>query len=75
VAWSGGTACSSLCTTAGSWTSQAMYASSMTCSAGTSMGSVIPAGQSRTFRYTGERCACIVGATSGLSVQVERLVR
>lgn len=69
------TDCNTLCGTAGSWTGQG-FAATMNCTAGdASMGSIVPAGQSRTFRYDGTRCLCIVGSTSGMSVQVERLVR
>jgi hypothetical protein len=69
------TNCNTLCGTAGSWTGQG-FAATMNCTAGdASMGSIIPAGQSRTFRYDGTRCVCIVGSTTSMSVQVERLVR
>lgn len=75
VAFSGATACSSLCTTAGSWTGQG-FAATMNCTSGdASMGSVITAGGSRQFRYDGTRCACVVGSAASSVIQVERVVR
>lgn len=64
-----------LCATATKWTDQG-YAATMNCTTGdASMGSVVPAGQSRALRYAGNRCVCIVASGAGTTVQVERVVR
>jgi len=71
----GATCNDALCDTAGSWTGQG-YAGKMNCTNGdASQGSLIPAGQSRTFRYNGTRCACIVASGATTTAQVERVVR
>jgi hypothetical protein len=50
--------------------------SGINCTAGDSaMGSVIPPGQSRDFRYAGTKCVCVVGSAASTDVQVERIVR
>jgi len=67
--------CETLCGTAGSWTDQG-YAATMNCTAGNaSMGSVVPPGNSRQFRYDGTRCVCMVASGANTDVQVERFAR
>jgi hypothetical protein len=64
-----------LCATAGKWTANG-YAAAMNCTEGdASRGSVVPPGQSRSFRYAGTRCVCMVASGASTSVQVERIVR
>jgi len=49
---------------------------SVNCTLGNAaMGSVVPAGQARTFRYDGTRRPCIVGSAANMDVQSERVTR
>lgn len=72
-----------LCQTAGKWTAAATAvpagngaAAIMNCTHGdASMGSVVPKGQSRAFRYSGRRCGCMVASGAATDVQVERETR
>ncbi len=78
VAWSGSDSCETRCTTAAAWSDQTDpdYTASMNCTLGSAnIGSVIPHGQSRQFRYDGTRCVCMVASTSNIDVLVERVVR
>lgn len=65
-----------LCQTTSKWTSGNGMAATMNCTHGdASMGSVVPKGQSRSFRYQGNRCACIVASGASTDVLVERVIR
>lgn len=78
VAWSGADSCETRCGTATAWSDQTdpNYTASMNCTLGSAnIGSVIPHGQSRQFRYDGTRCVCVVASTSNIDVLVERVVR
>jgi hypothetical protein len=71
----GATCNDALCDTTASWTAGG-YAAKMNCTAGNaSQGSVVPAGQSRAFRYDGTRCACVVADGAATTGQIERVVR
>jgi hypothetical protein len=75
VAWSGATSCSSLCGTAGSWSSQDRYDATMNCTQNDdSQGEVVPARQSRPFRYNGNRCICVVASEANTDGQISRVV-
>jgi hypothetical protein len=78
VAWSGADSCATRCGTATAWSDQTDpdYTSSMNCTLGSAnIGSLVPHGQSRQFRYDGTRCVCMVASTSNTDVLVERVVR
>lgn len=78
VAWSGADSCETRCGTAAAWSDQTDpdYTSSMNCTLGSpNIGSIVPHGQSRQFRYDGTRCVCMVASTSNTDVLVERVVR
>lgn len=78
VAWSGADSCETRCGTATAWSSQTDpdYTASMDCTLGSAnVGSIVPHGQSRQFRYDGTRCVCMVASTSNIDVLVERVVR
>ena len=71
----GATCNDALCGTASAWTSQG-YAAIMNCTHGSSsQGSLILPRTSRTFRYDGTRCGCVVGNAASVQAQVERIVR
>lgn len=75
VAWSGATDCSTLCGTAGAWTGQDRYDATMNCTTNDdSQGSLVPPGQSRSFRYDGTRCICVVASEVNTDGQIERVV-
>jgi hypothetical protein len=68
----GATCNNTLCDTASSWPGS----TKMNCTAGdAAQGSLIPAGQSRAFRYDGTRCACVVASGAATTGQIERVVR
>ena len=78
VAWSGADSCETRCGTAAAWSDQTDpdYTAAMDCTLGSAnIGSIIPHGQSRQFRYDGTRCICMVASTSNINVLVERVVR
>lgn len=69
-----------LCQTATKWTDAVPdgngMAATMNCTHGdASIGSPVPKGQSRAFRYAGSRCGCIVASGAGTDVVVERVSR
>lgn len=72
-----------LCDTAAKWTNAVDAATPGNAMAGkgnctignASMISPIPFGQSREFRYQGNRCGCIVAAAASTDVMVERVSR
>lgn len=72
-----------LCQTAAKWTAAVDAspagngaAAIMNCTHGdASMGSIVPKGQSRSFRYGGNRCACVVASGANTDFQVERTTR
>lgn len=75
IAFDASSSCETLCGTAGSWTGQG-YAATMNCTSGdASQGSVITAGNSRSFRYDGTRCVCMVASAASTVVQAERYTR
>lgn len=78
VAWSGTDSCETRCGTASAWSDQTDpdYTAAMNCTLGSAnIGSVVPHGQSRQFRYDGTRCVCMVASSSNIDVLVERVVR
>lgn len=78
VAWSGADSCETRCGTTAAWSDQTDpdYTGAMNCTLGSAnIGSVVPHGQSRQFRYDGTRCVCMVASTSNIDVLVERVVR
>lgn len=65
TSWNGADTCSTRCT-----------ATSINCTIGSAnMKSVIPVGAQRQFRYTNDRCVCVVGSAAGTDILVERVVR
>lgn len=71
----GDTCNNALCDTATKWTDQG-YAAKMNCTANdASEGSLVLPTSSRQFRYTGNRCLCIVASGAATTTQVERVVR
>ena len=78
VAWSGADSCATRCDTAAAWSDQTDpdYTAAMNCTLGSAnIGSIVPHGQSRQFRYDGTRCVCMIASTSNTDVIVERVVR
>lgn len=78
VAWSGVDSCETRCGTTAAWSDQTDpdYTGAMNCTLGSAnIGSIVPHGQSRQFRYDGTRCVCMVASTSNIDVLVERVVR
>lgn len=77
VAWSNTDSCETRCGTAAAWSDQTDpdYTGAMNCTLGSAnIGSIVPHGQSRQFRYDGTRCVCMVASTN-VDVLVERVVR
>jgi hypothetical protein len=78
VAWSGADSCATRCAAATAWSDQTDpdYTATMNCTLGSAnIGSLVPHGQSRQFRYDGTRCVCMIASTSNTDVIVERVVR
>lgn len=72
----GGLCDATRCALATSWTVGNSYTAAMNCTLGDpNMGSVVPGGMSRAFRYDGTRCLCMVASAITTNVQVERTVR